>query len=473
MISSVLKKIVLTYCGLFLISSLFAQGQRPSWTKKMPKSTDSYIGIVQINKPTPMDTIPYNPNYKEDAVRNALLKVAAQMPWEVDTKSSLLAKLSSEGKYKVSLENVLQESMRKSPLFKLQVWENETEYWCYYSVTKKDALLYIDELLEKTAFSAQEIYEDAKLLQSEGYVYRAAQKYVEALDTLHPVIFRKIPVANDTGYVDLGHLIYEDYINVYRGIAFNTKLNSIPAVWGEAIPGTYSVNVTQNNVPLRKLGIITTFEGVVSAEPTTDDEGNCWFHIDNVTSKDKIQQIGFSIDTEYLMELPLVYGDNPLEGRNLFPSLKISVNLFEPHIYTKIDVPATDSLLYKDLVDIWQTNRNDVVLTERYDSADVAVEIEVSINKEQDIQTEKYQFIQYNAGIHLNIKSISDEKSLAEYTIKDFKITLPATRTQAQVRQSALREMARQINREFPKIVEEFKFDKREVVWRKLVSVSK
>ena len=49
---------------------------------------------------------------------------------------------------------------------------------------------------------------------------------------------------------------------------------------------------------------------------------------------------------------------------------------------------------------------------------------------------------------------------------------LPASRTEAQVRQSDLREMIRQLNRELPSKIEEFKFDKRELVWRSIVSVN-
>ena len=473
MTSNVIRKFIFSFGGLLLCSMLFAQGKRPAWTQKAPKDTNAYHGIVQVIKPTPMDTIPLDPNYKENAIKNAMLKVAALIPWEVDEKASLLAKLSGEGRYKVSLEDVLYKSMVESPLFKLQVWENETEYWCYYTITKKDVELFLNQLLEQTAFSAQSIYEEALTLHKEGYIYRAALKYVEALDSLHPIIFRSMPVANDTGYVDLGHLIYDSYLNVYQGIAINTEVKAIPAIRGEGVPGTYAVKVTQNGVPLRKLGIVTTFEGVASADPTTDDAGNCWFHIDNVTSKVPVQHIGFSIDTEYLMDLPLIYGDNPLEGRNLFPSLKIPVNLFNPRTYTKFNTEASDSSLYKSLENIWKLNRNDAMITERFDSADVVVETSINIVKEQEIPTNKYLFVQYNAGMRLVVKSVDDDNVLCEYVIKDFKITLPSTRTEAQVRQSALREMTRQMNRELPKKVEEFNFNKREKVWKQLSAISK
>ena len=100
------------------------------------------------------------------------------------------------------------------------------------------------------------------------------------------------------------------------------------------------------------------------------------------------------------------------------------------------------------------------------------VEYTVDIQKEKAIDTEKYHFVLYNANLDIKVKGIVDDAVLTDYVISDFKIMLPATRTEAQVRQSTLREMIRQINREFPEKVKEFKFDKREIVWRSVFSAS-
>jgi hypothetical protein len=115
-------------------------------------------------------------------------------------------------------------------------------------------------------------------------------------------------VANDTGFVDLGCMVYESYLNVYKGLTMTTEVNAFPAVYGEDVPGAYAVTVTQNGVPVRNLGIIPEFEGVISADPTTDDQGRCLFSIDNISSKSPNQIISFTIDTDYLLELPSAYG---------------------------------------------------------------------------------------------------------------------------------------------------------------------
>ena len=455
------------------ITMLVAQVKQPSWTQKEPNKKDSYIGIVQTQKPTPMDTIPFDPNYKVNAVRNALWKVASQMPWEIDASKSLFAILSNKGAYKSSLDNVLLAEMQKSPYFQLEgEWESETEYWCYVSVKKDNAKQFIDQMVEDTKAKAKRIYDDAKKLQSEGYVYRAAKMYAEALDSLHPAIFRYLPISDETEMVDLGWKIYDSYTNVYKGIAMTTEVKSIPAVHGEGVPGSYSVLVTQNGVPLRKLGIITTYDGVVTSSPTTNDEGCCIFSIDNVTSKEAKQTVNFTIDVEYLMDLPTVYGCNVLEGTSLFPSLKVPINLFNPKELVKINTVSTDSLLRLNLTNLWNNNRDEMELIERFDSADVVVEVDAKVVKEKDVPTGKYNFVQHNASLEITVKGVKDDVILTQYAIKDFKIILPASRTEAQVRQSALREMIRQMNREFANSVKNYKFDKREMVWRSLTVIN-
>lgn len=452
-----------------VVFMLAAQSKKPAWTQKEPNKKDEYIGIVRVQKPSPMDTIPFDPEYKVKAVRSALWKVASQMPWEIEQNNSLFAVLSKKNAYKSSLNDVLLGEIQKSSYFKLAgEWEDETEYWCFVSVKKDDARLFVEQMVENKKNTALQMFEEAKGLQADGYVYRAAKKYAEALDSLHPAIFRYLPIECDTGMVDLGQQIYDSYVNVYKGVALSTNVKTIPAVYGEGVPGNFSVLVTQNDNPLRKLGIITTFEGILSADPTTDDKGCYHFSIDNITSKSEAQTISIAIDTDYLMDLPLIYGCNVQDGRHLFPSLKIPVRLFNPKSFVKINTIEKDSLLNQSLKKMWENNRTDATLIERFDSADIVVETNVAVKKEKDVTTNKYQFVQYSASMEINVKGIADDVVLTKYEISDFKIMLPAARTEEQVRQSALREMIRQLNREFVAHVENYKFNKRALIWSPL-----
>ena len=460
-------------CLTIVASTLQAQGKMPSWVKKEPVRKDAYMGIASVSKPTPLDTVPFNPNYKEDTRRTALWKVAAQLPWEIEQTSSLFAVLSREGLYKSSLNDVLLSQMQASPVFStFEEWESDTEYWCFYSIKKAEGKNFIEQLVETTKATGERMYAEAKDLQEQGFLYKAARKYIETLDSLHPAIFRFLPMANDTGFVDLGQMVYKSYLDVYKDVDMTTAVVAMPAVYGEEIPGVYAVSVTQKGNPVRDFGLIPEFDGLVNAEPTTNAEGKYFFSIGNVSSEDVSQSLGFKIDSVCLLDLPPVYGCSALEKSHSFPSISIPVKLFNPKVYTKINVADTDSLLKQNLKSIWNEERNDVVLTEYDDSADVVVEYSVNIAKEKSIDTEKYHFVQYNGGLCVKVRGVVDDVLLTEYEIKDFKIMLPASRTEAQVRQSALREMIRQLKREFPDKVNGYYFDKRELVWRSLVAIS-
>ena len=94
----------------------------------------------------------------------------------------------------------------------------------------------------------------------------------------------------------------------------------------------------------------------------------------------------------------------------------------------------------------------------------------VNIAKDKDLPTDKYQLTQYSTGLNIKVKGVADDVVLTEYVISDFKLMLPASRSDEKVRQSALREMIRQMNREFPQLIKNYQFDKRLLVWRSLAS---
>ena len=101
------RMLTLLCCMMSTFTILSAQGKKPGWTVKEPKAKDSYIGIVQILKSALDTESMIEPNFKNKAKRDALWKIAAQMPWEIDGTKSLFAVLNQRGAYKVSLNDVL------------------------------------------------------------------------------------------------------------------------------------------------------------------------------------------------------------------------------------------------------------------------------------------------------------------------------------------------------------------------------
>lgn len=482
------RMVMVLLCIVLITKTLCAQGKKPSWTEKEPIRKNSYIGIVQVAKPNLADTATYSTenkmaedslttsdaiNYKEKAALDALKKIAAQMPWETQNGQSLYATLASKELYdSTRLETVLMTEIRNNLVFeKVGEWENDTAYWGYFAVTKNDAKNFIKTLIDSTVVKAKAILDEGKQLQSTGNLYRAANKYVDALEALHPIIFIHTPIQNAEGNdIDLGLHIYESYLNVYKGITLSTEVKQMPGVTGEKIPGKYAIRIMQNNIPLRNIGVKAQYDGAFTIDPSTNDMGIVNFSIDEVSPMDENNKIIINIDNEQLMSLPPVYGHSSVSAD--FPSIEIPIHLFNPQAYTIIETAESDSILKKALVNIWNNNRDDFAFVGTRDSADIIVNIGVDIAKLTEFTGGKYQFIQHNTALHIEVKGVADDVVISEYDIKDFSLVLPASRTEAQIRQSALREMIRQMNRELPKYIKGYEFDKRELTWRTLLQVS-
>lgn len=460
-------------CVLFCIimcsvSTFFAQNEKPAWTQIEQQDSSIYIGILQLAKPAHIDSLSML-LYKQKAKVDAFWKVFIQIPWNIEQEESLFAVLSREGLYKASLYEVLLGEMQKSPYFVFEEWENESEYWCNVSAEKQQVEVFIEHFVQRARKSAECLYNDAKKLQADGYIYRSAKKHIEALDSLHPAIFRFLPIPNDTGYIDLGKQIYDSYLNIYDSIVITSDISNIPAIYDEGIPMRLSISIAQGDVPLRKLGVKSVFDGLVKIDPTTDAKGECYFSIDYVASPQKEQRIEFMVDSEYLMDLPLVYGCDVLKNRFSFPSLAIPINLITPNALVCIN--ATDSLLGQSLEQIWMSQRNDIVITKCADSADIVVTTELKIDKEKDVVTRDYKFVQYCASLKIIANAHADNEQIVDYDIRDFSIMLPASRRSEQVRETVIRELNRQIERKFPNYVKGYKYDKRKTIWSSIIPI--
>ena len=451
--------------ALCIATSLVAQDYRPSWIETPPQNDSTYRGIVKVVKPLDLDSLSVE-IYKQKGRSDALWEVFTQMPWNIEQEHSLYASLLRERLYNTSLYGILSGEMEKSSFFMFEEWEDGNEYWCHASVTMQDAEEFIEQLIYRSKNSGYRLYNEARRLQANGCIYRAARKYVEALDSIHPAIFRFLPILKDSVCVDLGREIYNGYLNVYKNVVMTSETKDIVAIYGKGVPMDFSFLVTQDGVPLPNLEIMSKFEGLVNVSPSTDVNGECRFSIGRITSEEKNQHLEFMIDAEALTDLPPVYGCNAIKNEISFPSFEIPIHLEEPQ--TLVLINTQDTLLKQRIEQIWMSNRADVKFTEHPDLADIVVNVDLNIEKEKYITTEYYRLAQYNTSLHIKANEIVDNKPILEYEIKDLKIVLPASRNDEHTQQTVKHEVIRQLEREFPDYVKEYKFDIRKIIWNSL-----
>lgn len=462
--------------------------KKPAWITKAPTVKNTYIGIASVPKRSMnpageqgdnsaamqqassiiVSQLFFNDKYKESGKKEAQKKILALLHLAVDP-SSLLGDLILNGSYSASFDDVFIDRVLDTPKLKLQgEWEDDEEYWCYYSIPEADCQEHITSLMDSVCSQAETMWKLGMSYQQEGQLFTAAKTYTEALNLIHPFIYTTHNIKHDFENVDLFGSIYKSYLHVYDDINMTCSIDEIPAVAGESVPATFTVKVDQKGTPVQKVGVVIEYEGITDGNFITDTDGQATFSV--VKAADEpLQTISFSIDKDGLYDLPETYVFRQLTERSdKLGTARTTVKLFDPTNYIYLDFVPSDSATEKAVRELIG-NRKDLVTVEDRSKADLILETKIASELVQLVDPKaKWQINQYTSSLHITVNEAKSGNKLYQYDIKDFQYLAPAGRTPEQVLHSSAKEMSRQLIREFPENFKPFSYDKRALVWSAL-----
>lgn len=462
--------------------------KQPAWITKAPNVKNTYIGIASVSKRsmnpdgTQGENAPavqqassiivsqlfFNDKYKESGKKEAQKKILGSLHLAVDA-NSLLGDLILKGAYTASFDDVFIERVLDTPLLKLEgEWEDDEEYWCYYSITEKDYQAHIAAFEDSVSKQAETLWRLGMSYQKDGLLFTAAKTYTEALNMVHPLIYTQHQIKQDFETVDLFTSIYNSYVNVYDDLSITCSINEIPAVAGEAVPATFTVKVEQKDVPVQKVGIIFEYDGTMDGNFITNDKGEASFSIVKATDE-PLQTILFSIDKEGLYDLPETYVFKQLTAKSeKLGTSHTTVKLFDPVNYIYLNVSPSDSATEKAVNELIAA-RKDLTIVKDKNKADLSLEAKPAVILDQQADPKaKWPINKYAAALDVIVKENASGKQLFQYSIDDFQYLAPTSRTKDQVLHSSAKEMSRQLIREFPDSFKSFSYDKRGLVWSTL-----
>ena len=488
------SSMILTAIACFMLASaplnVYSQSstKKPAWITKAPTVKNTYIGIANVPKRSMnpageqsdnsaamqqassiiVSQLFFNDKYKESGKKEAQKKILSLLHLAVDP-SSLLGDLIMNGNYSASFDDVFIDRVLETPLLKLQgEWEDDEEYWCYYSISEKDCQEHITSLQDSICSQAETMWKLGMSYQQDGQLFTAAKTYSEALNLIHPFIYTQHNIKHDFENVDLFGSIYKSYLHVYDDININCSIAEIPAVAGESVPATFKVKVDQKGTPVQKVGVVIEYEGTTDGNFITNENGEATFSV--VKAADApIQTISFSIDKDGLYDLPETYVFKQLTARSdKLGTAQTNVKLFDPTNYIYLDFAPSDSATEKAVNDLIGS-RNDLVIVQDKSKADLILETKIASKLVQLVDPKaKWPINQYASSLQITVNEASSGNRLYQYDIKDFQYLAPTSRTSSQVLHSSAKEMSRQLVREFPENFKPFSYDKRALVWSTL-----
>lgn len=192
--------------------------QRPAWVSSRPVSDGYYIGIGLANMRT-------GPDYQETAKKNALNDLASEISVRVEG-NSLLYTLDRKSSFDETFTSTIRtRSTEQLEGFELvDTWENGTEYWTYYRLSKAEHARIKAERKRKAIDQAADLYGRAQASLSTGDLRSAFDQDLRAL-----LAIKAYWGENDTATVggrtvSLANEVYNDLQRLMAG----TRITALP-----------------------------------------------------------------------------------------------------------------------------------------------------------------------------------------------------------------------------------------------------
>jgi hypothetical protein len=277
---------------------------KPSWVEQRPTNTMYYVGIGYANK------LDNSGDYQRVAKKNALDDMMGEIKVTVSSNSILSQYQNNQSfnqQFFSDTRMVASETMEGFQV--MDSWENKSEYWIYYRMSKADFEAYRKrKLREATEKALDFMYRADKLDLKTDYIQvfklrisaaAAVQKYLnEPIETEY----------NNKNVFLMNELIaqMQDQLLLIRlGVAQETilvtsgKSMEYPILANAKLKGKDSVAVPLSYLPLKLSSSGIQFRGNPSTETQLDGSGT--FAIGSIQSKDPLQIIQVKPDIDRLL----------------------------------------------------------------------------------------------------------------------------------------------------------------------------
>ena len=375
-----MKNFLLIFCLLILASCTGIKKTAsqdmvyPSWISSRPISTEYYIGIAKSSK--------LKPDYEAVAKQNALAALSSEISVTLSSES-IFHQVDKGDSYREEYQALIQVESKKNleGYTKTASWENESEYWLYYQLSKFEWEQVIAKRKQQAIEDAFSFYKLANKYAVEDKFVSSVHYAVKALDVLklymnesliHPELEFPIDVLCFQFLADAqGSIVYKMHSGIQnREVVIMGNANSLEPI---------EVSIAKYDVPFKLRSSITGTPSSIRS----DKEGVLSINIHNADGYKESNFVQFSLD----WELMLRDANASIWLRSLldFPenTFKVSINTLWPKIAIfseelNLGIPMTQSVLLNETSAYLQKKGFDIVAPT---SADFLISISANTNR--------------------------------------------------------------------------------------------
>lgn len=311
-----------------------ATAQRPAWVASRPVSDGYYIGIGLASMA--------RPDHQETAKKNALNDLASEISVTVQGNSLLYTldrKTSFDESFTSTINTRTSEQLEGFEL--VDTWENGTEYWTYYRLSKAEHARLKAARKRQAIEQATDLYARAGQSLAAGDLKSAFDKDLRALLAMKAYWGENDTATVNGRSVSLANEIYNDLQRLMSG----TRITALPERCQLDLSNHFTREVLlqvryQGNgtaLDLAQLPLVISYPGLsgrVTATRNTDGEGQARTTVQQVDMGAAGPELLVRVDLEGLAAKDLDHAFvKPLVGSLTAPELRVPIDVRLPKVH--------------------------------------------------------------------------------------------------------------------------------------------
>ncbi len=265
----------------------------PTWVQEHPLSDHYYIGIG-VSKKRGVD------DYRAQSKKNALSEISSSISVSVSS-NSILQQQENNGKFKEMFDSST-ETFTNNELSGCQQvgrWENGSEYWTYYKLSKAK----VEEAKTNAIQDATISLKQALKFDRQNDFPRAVSNYALALSAIKPYLGDRLKTTLDGETIFLGQYIIDHYRSLINAV--DLTYNKEDSLKYDAFKPIrrLEVSLTRSGSPVKNIPLkIRPTSFVYNGEYKFNNKGKVLLPAINATTYRSKEVVVLSMDVEQLIE---------------------------------------------------------------------------------------------------------------------------------------------------------------------------
>ena len=433
-----MKKILSLILTWICAMGLYAQA--PDWVNRHPVSDDVYHGVGMA----PLDDV----NYKKKAQDNALVDIAGQIATKLESNS--LIQMLEVGE---DVREMFDEQIKSSMAAWLEgqklmdTYQSEDFYYVYFTLNKAEYRKNAERRRQEVLNTAMGFFRKAMEAQKKMDLLLALDLFTKGLETVEPWTFMDLTING----VNIPIELYNGYMNVFSGLSI---VSNVSRVKGEAFKGLAEpivVCMTRNGeiVPNAKFKVdFLKGSAEMTTTAATDQHGLADFYVKNITTKDNLLELVFSLDDSFFSGLPKTYR-KMLECKSM-PSAKVIVEIAPQSATAYLEMSEDNDIEGCERPLRGLLGNKFFTLVKDRSQAQCIIDVSSVMEFGNVVTGGMYDLNTCLCSLHIKIYDKQTQTLMLDYSINQHKVLIPVDKSVEQSMGMCVRELMKRVKRELP-----------------------